>query len=342
VEVVRITKRFSRLEIPAVDDISLALHRGEILSILGPSGCGKTTTLRLIAGFERPDAGEVFIEGKLAASPFHWVPPEHRRVGVVFQDYALFPHLTVAQNASFGLSKMPPVERRQRIHQVLEMVGMAELAGRYPYQLSGGQQQRVALARALATRPAVILLDEPFNSLDPDMRVQMRKEVVGILRQEGASAILVTHDQEEAFSTADRVAVMRQGRLEQVDTPEGIYHQPATRFVASFVGLANFLPGVAEDGSVVTELGTFHLACDSTSEDVEVLVRPEQVRMNADETSQAEIIGREFVGMRIMYTVHLPSGILVRGYTRSQEVLPLGLKVQVRAVLERAICFTRN
>ena len=342
VEVVQVVKRFPDGEEPAVNSLSLSLNRGEILCILGPSGCGKTTTLRLIAGFERPGQGEVLIDGKLVAGPKSWSPPEKRSVGMVFQDYALFPHLTVAQNAGFGLTRVSKAERRERIQEVLALVDMVNLGNRYPHQLSGGQQQRVAVARALAPRPVVILLDEPFNNLDADMRTQMRKEVRDILRRESASAILVTHDQEEAFAIADRVAVLRKGCLEQVDTPESIYHQPASPFVAHFVGLANFVSGYVKEGSIETELGSFRPYSNSVEGPVEILIRPEQMHLIPDENARAEIVGREFSGSVMIYTVRLPSDAVVRGLSRSQEVLPIGQKVQILVPDDQVVAFPKE
>jgi len=250
----RVSKRFRAADPPAVDGLSLRVTEGEILALLGPSGCGKTTTLRLIAGLESPDAGTITLRGQIVAGPGRAVPPEERGVGIVFQDYALFPHLTVADNVAFGL---PRAARRSRVEAVLELVGLGGFGPRYPHELSGGQQQRVALARALAPAPALLLLDEPFSNLDADLRAQMRDEVERILRTSGTTAVFVTHDQEEAFTLADRVGVLLAGRIEQLAPPQELYHRPATRFVAAFVGAADFLPGVVTAQGIVTEVGTF-------------------------------------------------------------------------------------
>src|SRR5918995_5349135 len=242
-----ISKRYKNTV--AVKSCDLQVASGNILALLGPSGSGKTTLLRLIAGFERPDGGMIVINGRTVIDMDRsvWVAAEDRGVGMVFQDYALFPHLTVAQNVGFGLRNLSRTERRRRVEELLRLTELTHYADRYTHQLSGGQQQRVALARALAPRPGVVLLDEPFNGLDPDLRPQMRREVARILRHLHTAAVLVTHDQEEALGMADQVAVIRIGELQQVGTPEDIYYCPTTPFVANFVGHADFIPGIAAD-----------------------------------------------------------------------------------------------
>jgi iron(III) transport system ATP-binding protein len=295
----------------AVDGVDLDVRRGQLLALLGPSGCGKTTMLRLIAGFERPDAGTIEIEGRVVAGNGVWVPPERRRVGMVFQDYALFPHLTVERNVLYGLHDRPPQDAARRVAAVLELVGLQGLEQRYSHQLSGGQQQRVALARALAPRPAVILLDEPFSNLDATLRAQVRADVKRILAFTATTAIFVTHDQEEAFAIADEVAVMRAGRIAQRAKPEDLYRAPADRGVAEFVGDAAFLPGESLGSHVETELGRLRLA-EPYDGSVEVVVRPEVVRLAKSDDGQAIVLDREFYGHDQMLVLQLDSGRVVR------------------------------
>ena len=257
IDVKQLFKRFNQTI--AVKSCDLQVGAAEILALLGPSGSGKTTLLRLIAGFEKPDEGRILISGRMVVDVANsvWVGAEDRGVGMVFQDYALFPHLTAAQNIRFGLRRTNKKERQIRVEELLKLTELVGYTDRYPHELSGGQQQRVALARALAPHPRVVLLDEPFNGLDPDLRPQMRREVAHILRHLGTAAILVTHDQEEALGMADRVAVIRNGEVQQIGSPEDIYYSPTTAFVANFVGHADFIPGVVAGTEVRTEIGVF-------------------------------------------------------------------------------------
>ncbi|MCZ7539953.1 MAG: ABC transporter ATP-binding protein [Anaerolineae bacterium] len=258
----------------AVESLSFTLQRGELLALLGPSGCGKTTALRLIAGLERPDGGTVHLGGRLVSGPGVFVPPNRRRVGLVFQDYALFPHMTVEKNIAYGLAGRD--DRRRRVAEMLALVGLGGLGGRYPHALSGGQQQRVALARALAPQPDIVLLDEPFSNLDVALRRQVREEVQRILREAGVSAILVTHDQEEAMSLADRVGLMFSGTLHQLGTPRELYERPASRRAALFMGAANLVPGHAHGAVARTALGEVRLI-EPRQGAVEVVLRPENL-----------------------------------------------------------------
>lgn len=329
VELKQASKTFPGNPVPAVNELSFRLKEGEIISILGPSGCGKTTILRLIAGFEVPDNGEVFLRDTRASGQGAHVPPEKRGVAMVFQDYALFPHLSVSKNIGFGLRKMKPADRKRRVEEVLETIEMSGLGHRYPHQISGGQQQRVALGRALAPRPVVVLLDEPFSNLDAAMRGQMRREVQAILRREGATAILVTHDQQEALSFADRVVVMNGGKLEQIGTPEEIFRKPATSFVATFVGHASFIPGQVDGEEIRTEIGHFSHKGDPSLIDVVVMIRPDDVKLTPDPQGQGTIMSREFHGSRNFYFVTLDSGVTVGSRQRSGTIFVPGLRVRV-------------
>ena len=320
----------------AVHEARLCVERGEFVALLGPSGCGKTTLLRLIAGFEEPDAGEIRLHDATVAASGNWTPPERRRVGMVFQDYALFPHLTVAENVGFGLRRR---ERATRVPIVLALVDLCGLGGRYPHELSGGQQQRVALARALAPGPELILLDEPWSNIDPHLRSSMRDELARILRAINVTVVLVTHDREEAFSLADRVALMCDGTVVQEGTPEQIYLEPATRWAAEFVGAGNFLPGRLADGIVATHVGRFAALNPNGATDVEVLIRPELLELEPDPAGGAEVIGREFRGHDVFYRVLL-DGVELVSQRPSNELVALGERVNVRPHASRVTVFS--
>jgi len=338
-----VSKRYAADRPPAVDGLSLAVEQGEILALLGPSGCGKTTTLRLIAGFEAPDAGRIVLRGSVVTDAGRLVPPEERGVGMVFQDYALFPHLTVADNVGFGLRRLDRAARAPRIAQVLELVGLQGYADRYPHELSGGQQQRVAVARALAPAPALVLLDEPFSSLDADLRSQMRDEVEKILRTTGTTAIFVTHDQEEAFTLADRVGVLSEGRLLQLGTPEGIYHHPASQFVAEFVGAADFLPGLVTSEGIVTEVGIFaNTGQLEVGERVEVMIRPDDITFVPARDGAGVITRRYFRGSETLYCIRLPSGHRVHSSQPSASMLPTGTRVRAQAHVLHVVAFPES
>jgi iron(III) transport system ATP-binding protein len=319
-----ITKRFG--DIVAVRDSDLCVERGEFVALLGPSGCGKTTLLRLIAGFEHPDAGEIKLEERPVAAPGVWVAPERRRVGMVFQDYALFPHLTVAENVGFGV---PRHARRSRIAELLRLVGLEGYERRYPHELSGGQQQRVALARALAPSPSIVLLDEPWSNIDPLLRSTMRAELAHILRAIDVTVLFVTHDREEAFSLADRIALMRDGKVIQTGVAEDVYFLPADRWAAEFVGAGNFVDGSIADGLVDTLLGRFPVANANGSRDVQVLIRPELLELRPDPSGPGEVVGREFRGHDVFYEVRLPDGRTLVSQRPSTEVVELGARVSL-------------
>ena len=300
-----LSKSFGAIE--AVRELNLEIDRGELMAVLGPSGCGKTTLLRVIAGFEQPDAGCVVVSDEVGAGPGRTIPPEKRHVGMVFQDYALFPHLSVEGNVAFGLSNRPRDERDALTRRTLELVGLQHKARTGVHELSGGERQRVALARALAPEPELVLLDEPFSSLDATLRAGLRREVELILRDAEATALLVTHDQEEALSLADRVAVMRDGEIVQVGPPVEVYGEPATRWAAQFVGEVNVLSGVARGGGVETELGVFDLRAPASGS-VQVAVRPEQLELRADGNGNAEVVAREFRGHDVLYRLRHEGG----------------------------------
>ncbi len=340
VRCVGLSKSFGQTK--AVDNLDLSVQRGHILALLGPSGCGKTTALRLIAGFEVPDKGTVEIAGQLVSGPHVHVPPERRHVGMVFQDYALFPHLDVEGNIAFGLPRGP--HRDKRVREVLELVGLEGLGKRMPHELSGGQQQRVALARALAPSPAVILMDEPFSNLDAGLRARVRAEVRSILAAAKATTIFVTHDQEEALFFGDQVAVMRQGTLEQVDTPERVFHRPATPFVASFMGTADFLPAQVMGDTLVTELGFLPRPLDAQpGSKVDVMVRPDDVSIKPVEGGQGRIVERIFQGAHNLYRVRLPSGKIVHSLRYHYQEYPVGAQVEVRIDPgHRLVCFVNG
>jgi iron(III) transport system ATP-binding protein len=322
-----VTKSFGAAAV--LRDVSVQVAEGRMLALLGPSGCGKTTLLRIVAGLEIPDRGEVLVGGKVLTGGGHWVPPERRRVGMVFQDWALFPHLDVGANVAYGLPRLRRDERARRVNESLDMVGLSGLDRRAPGTLSGGQQQRVALARAIAPRPDVLLLDEPFSNLDTALRVQVRTEVHQLLVELGITTMFVTHDQEEAFVLGDEVAVMHEGRVVQQDTPAELYRAPADRFVASFVGDANLIAGQAEGTLAHTAMGLVPLAVPSHGP-VEVLVRPEECKLRPGAEAHIELI--EFYGHDTVYVLALADGGSMRVRQGAAPTFERGDQVSIEYV----------
>lgn len=330
IELRNVSKSFGATR--AVEDVSLSIERGAICVLLGASGCGKTTVLRLIAGLEAPDSGEIWLNGERVAAQGVWQPPEMRRVGMVFQDYALFPHMSVRQNVAFALAaldgKLSRAERDGRVRRMLELVGLADRAERFPHQLSGGEQQRVALARALAPEPSVVLLDEPFSNLDAALRRTMREEVRRILRAANATAIFVTHDQEEALSLADTVVIMSAGKVQQVGAPQEVYLRPISREVAAFLGEANFIEGVAEGESARCALGELPLALPMEGK-VALMIRPEALRVTADPKGAAEVVAIRFFGHDQLLRLRFPDSTELEVRTWGNAELALGEHVAV-------------
>lgn len=327
----------------ALKNVSFDLPLGHIACLVGPSGCGKTTLLRAVAGFERIDGGEIFIHSAKVSDRSFSVPPEKRNVGIVFQDYCLFPHLTASENIAFGLKKFTAHERNRRTQEWMEMLGLKGLDKAYPHQLSGGQQQRVALARAMATEPRILLLDEPFSNLDVDLRESVGREIREVLKSRGLSALWVTHDQKEAFGVADEIGVMGQGTLEQWGSSYDLYHEPANRFVADFVGQGVFVPGKVIDGfKIETELGVLKSSADSrmpAGARVEVLLRPDDIFHDDASSFQAEVQNRVFHGPYILYTLRLPSGRTLLVHVPSHHDHKQGEKIGIRLDISHVIAF---
>jgi iron(III) transport system ATP-binding protein len=322
-----------------VRGLSFSVAHGAIGCLLGPSGCGKTTVLRCIAGFEGVGAGEIRIAGRVVSGNGVMLPPEKRRIGMVFQDYALFPHLDVAGNIAFGLHGMTREERAARVQELAQLVGLSATLDKYPHEMSGGQQQRVALARALAPKPELLLLDEPFSNLDVDLRERLSHEVREVLKASGATAILVTHDQAEAFAMADEIGVLHEGRIQQWDTPYDLYHRPANRFVADFVGQGVFLPAQALNGSQLEiELGV--LKGDTQGmQRLEVLLRPDDVVHDDDAPTKAEVVHKAFRGADILYTLRLTSGSKVLALVPSHHNHALGEHIGIRLDVDHVVAF---
>jgi iron(III) transport system ATP-binding protein len=341
---------------PILNGLSFTLERGSIGCLLGPSGCGKTTALRAIAGFLPVDSGQIQLNNRLLSAANQTIDPEHRGVGVVFQDFALFPHLNVRQNIAFGLSKVSQQIANQRIDELLSLAAIETIADRFPHELSGGQQQRVALARALAPSPALLLMDEPFSSLDPELRERLAQEVRLLLKAANTTALLVTHDQHEAFAMADRIGVMRSGRIEQWDTPYALYHQPASEYVADFIGQGVLLPGrlieeqnASSPMSIKVELGSLpihnqdEITAARQAANLEgrlrVLLRPDDVEHDDNSSVRAEVVRKAFRGAEFIYTLRLPSGAELLALVPSHHDHDIGEDIGIRFNADHVVVF---
>lgn len=318
----------------AVDRVSFALKAGDIGVLIGPSGCGKTSLLRAVAGLEPISHGSITIAGRCVSEPGRTLPAEKRRIGMVFQDYALFPHMTVHSNVAYGLHHLSPATQAQRVAEVLALVGLSDYAQQAPHQLSGGQQQRVALARALAPKPDLLLLDEPFSNLDIELRERLAQDLRHILKQAGATALMVTHDQMEAFAMADTIGVMRSGVLHQWDTADAIYHRPQTRFVAEFIGYGAFIPA-----DQIPHLAPTYAPETPYANDAEVLLRADDIVQDDTSAVQAEVIRKAFRGAAYLYTLRLGSGHDVLMLTDSQHDHALGQRIGIRADVKQWVVF---
>jgi iron(III) transport system ATP-binding protein len=342
----------------AIEYLSLSVREGELLTLLGPSGCGKTTTLRLLAGLDRPDAGRIRVAGETVAGESRFVPPEDRDIGLVFQEFALFPHLTVAENVAFGIDDWSGDEREARVAELLDLVSLSGYGDHDPDDLSGGQRQRVALARSLAPEPDVLLLDEPFSNLDVALRKEMREEVRAIIKETGVTAVSVTHDQEEALSISDRVAVVHDGRVEQIGRPEAVFEHPESRFVADFLGQAGFLSGELKEGLIETGVETLHagmlegLSREYDGAAVDVLVRPDDLAATPigersdgsrsegdDPPGEGRIVTREYTGPAFVYGVELDSGELVHCQHNHAADLGVGQRVGVELTADHTLAW---
>ena len=327
----------------AVYDVNLTLESLELGCLLGPSGCGKSTLLRAIAGFQPPTSGEIWLDGYLLTNPSVSVSAESRGVGMMFQDIALFPHLTVDQNIGFGLEDWPESKRDQRIRELLDLIGLHNLGSRYPHELSGGQQQRVALARSMAPKPKLLLLDEPFSGLDTELRGRLASEVRTILKSDGICSLLVTHDQREAFDFADRIAVMSNGCIRQFDTPFNLYHEPTSPFVAHFVGPGEMVDAKVNDPrSVVSPLGVLSNDTDlgfETDSDVKIFLRPDDLIHDDDSDYTAILVGKHFRGAHHLYQVRLDNGVVLGCFAPSHHDHEIGERIGVSLDIEHLVVF---
>ncbi|MAW34355.1 MAG: iron ABC transporter ATP-binding protein [Proteobacteria bacterium] len=329
----------------AVRGVSFSVERGQTVCLVGPSGCGKTTILKTIAGFHDPLVGDVIINNELVSGRGGYVPTQERKVGMVFQDHALFPHLTVMDNVRAGLWRKSKIEQKKIASDYLEIMGIEALVNRYPHQLSGGQQQRVALARALAPRPLILLMDEPFSSLDLDLRLHMSQEISELLKIHDITCVMVTHDQQDAFVMGEKIGVIAKGQLLQWDTPYDVYHKPATRTVATFIGDGGFLNGkVNENGKIETDFVELHTHTDSplrVGDDVDVLVRPEDVVLDDKSLLSAKIVKRTYKGAEIIYTLSLNSTTELLASLSSHSYFSVGEEIRIGFQLDHVVAFKK-
>jgi iron(III) transport system ATP-binding protein len=332
---------------PAVNGLSMQVEEGDMVCLLGPSGCGKTTALRAIAGFEPVLGGEIRLAGKVISRAGYTLAPHKRKLGMVFQDYALFPHMNVCANICFGLRDLSRLAMKNIAESLLAVVGLEGYGQRFPHELSGGQQQRVALARALAPNPDVILFDEAFSNLDIELRERLSLDVRNILKGQGITGILVTHDQSEAFAIGDKIGVMHEGRIQQWDTPYNLYHEPVNRFVADFIGQGVFIKGwLSAPNTIETELGAFSGGHDynwPTGTEVDMLLRPDDIVPEEGEAElQAEVVHKAFKGAEIMYTLKLPSGSRLLSMFPSHYDHTIGERVGIRIAADHMVAFRRG
>ena len=326
-------------------EVDFILEKSQIGCLLGPSGCGKTTVLRAIAGFEKPTKGKIVLNGSKLNGSNNFVEPEKRQIGMVFQDIALFPHLSVESNIQFGIRTLTQTQRDKRSNELLDLVGMSQFKKTYPHELSGGQQQRIALARAIAPKPSLLLMDEPLSSLDEELREQLAREIRLILQQEKISAILVTHDQNEAFAVGDHICVMHQGRVQQNDSAYNLYHRPLNRFVAEFIGEGALLPGVvADEDTITTDLGEIKGNLPESckhQDNVDVLIRPENVILGDDKENRAVITERYFRGSGYLYSLKTSGGVELLCLLPGSEALQVDQSISVRLQIEKPVVFSR-
>ena len=326
-----------------VNDVSFDLHEGELACLLGPSGCGKTTILRAIGGFQDLRSGKITLDENIISLPEKLVSPEKRGVGMVFQDHALFPHLTISQNVGFGLQQLTKQERTRKIAQLLELVDMSGYQQQYPHELSGGQSQRVALARAIAPEPKLLLMDEPFSNLDTELRESLGYEIRELLKELSITAIMVTHDQHDAFALGDKIGVISQGRLAQWDTSFNLYHAPINRFVANFIGEGVFVKGsVTSDNTVTTTLGVFSgemVNSYKRGQDIEILIRPDDVKYDPSSKIQGQVTRKAFKGAQTLYTISTPNRDELMSLLPSHENHEVGDIIGVSIHTDHLVCF---